>query len=84
MVTKVSSKGQIVLPKALREEANISEGDELEVGLASGFVVLRKPEPLDPTTVRRLLRKAQKSSEISEEDQDAVDRAIQRVRSRAS
>ncbi len=32
MVTvKVSSKGQIVLPKAIRERFGIKEGDELEV-----------------------------------------------------
>jgi len=32
MVTvKVSSKGQIVLPKAIREKFGIKEGDELEV-----------------------------------------------------
>lgn len=28
---KVSSKGQIVLPKAIREKFRIKEGDELEV-----------------------------------------------------
>ena len=28
---KVSSKGQIVLPKAIREKFGIKEGDELEV-----------------------------------------------------
>ena len=31
VMVKVSSKGQIVLPKAIREKFGIKEGDELEV-----------------------------------------------------
>lgn len=84
MITKVSSKGQVVLPKALREMAKISEGDTLEVGLAGGLFVLRKPEPLDSKKVRHLLREGRKLPVLAEEDSDSVAAAIQRVRSRAS
>ena len=55
MTIKLSSKGQLVIPKALRKMAEIEEGDELDVGFSGGMIVLRKPEPLDAGRVRRLL-----------------------------
>jgi AbrB family looped-hinge helix DNA binding protein len=84
MITKVSSKGQVVLPKALREMARIAEGDELEVGYSGGMLVLRKAEPLDAAKVRRLLKEGRKLPEFSDESAAAVNAAIRRVRQRAS
>ena len=84
MLTKVSSKGQVVLPKALRDMARIQQGDELEVGYASGMLVLRKPEPLDKAKVRRFMREGRKLPEITEEDEQSVEAAITRVRRRSS
>lgn len=84
MITKVSSKGQLVLPKALREMAQIREGDELEIGLSGSMIVLRKPEPLDTAKIRRLLRQGRKLPEFSDEDAEAVQDALTRVRRRAS
>ena len=84
MLTKVSSKGQMVIPKSVRTMARIAAGDELEVGFSGGMIVLRKPEPLDTARVRRLLKEGRKLPEISEEDERAVAAAIGRVRRRAS
>jgi AbrB family looped-hinge helix DNA binding protein len=67
MITKVSSKGQLVLPKALREMAHIREGDELEVGLSGSMIVLREPEPLNQAKVRRLLKEGRKLPEQTPE-----------------
>ncbi|MBC9867228.1 MAG: AbrB/MazE/SpoVT family DNA-binding domain-containing protein [Opitutae bacterium] len=38
MLTKVSSKGQTVIPAAIREMARIRPGDELEVGCSNGLL----------------------------------------------
>ncbi|WP_297506116.1 AbrB/MazE/SpoVT family DNA-binding domain-containing protein [Thermococcus sp.] len=70
-IVKVSSKGQIVLPKAIREKFGIKEGDELEIldfgdeivivpvkkGLKlRGLVKFEKP-------VREILREIRKEEE---------------------
>ncbi|MFP4260985.1 MAG: AbrB/MazE/SpoVT family DNA-binding domain-containing protein [Opitutales bacterium] len=84
MLTRLSSKGQTVLPKAIREMARLEAGDELEVGYSGGMIVLRKPEPLDTRRVRRLLKEGRKLPEMTDDDRNAVDDAIRRVRRRAS
>lgn len=84
MLTRLSSKGQTVLPKAIREMARLEAGDELEVGYSGGMIVLRKAEPLDTRRVRRLLKEGRKLPEMTDDDRNAVDDAIRRVRRRAS
>jgi AbrB family looped-hinge helix DNA binding protein len=41
--TKVSAKGQVVIPKDVRERLGWPQGSELEVIETSGGVLLRKP-----------------------------------------
>ncbi len=84
MLTKLSSKGQMVLPKAIREMARLDVGDELEVGYSGGMIVLRKPEPLNAGRVRRLLKEGRKLPEMTTEDEAAVAEAVTRVRRRSS
>ena len=40
MVTKVSTKGQVVLPSAIRRKLGLQPGDSLEAKIESGRVVL--------------------------------------------
>lgn len=50
----VSSKGQIVLPKQLRDELSIHEGDRVEISREDDRIVLRLIEPHDrPSGWRR-------------------------------
>ena len=42
MTTTVSSKGQIVLPKRIRESKNLKTGDDLEVIEQEDGILLRK------------------------------------------
>jgi AbrB family looped-hinge helix DNA binding protein len=81
MIAKVSVKGQMVIPEPVREQARISPGDEVDVGYANGLIVLRKRRPLTPARVRSLLRAGNDLPELTPTDEDAVARAIQRVRS---
>jgi len=51
-VTKLSTKGQVVLPKEVRDTLGLSSGTELEVEVRDGVVLLR---PIRKTTVDDLL-----------------------------
>ena len=72
----------MVIPEAIREQAQIQAGDELEVGFANGLVVLRKHRPLTPARVRTLLRAGSDLPTLTAADEAAVNRAVQRVRRR--
>ena len=39
MVAKISVKGQTVIPEAIREQARLQKGDELDFGYANGLIV---------------------------------------------
>lgn len=51
-LTKLSTKGQVVLPKDVRESLGLSSGAELEVEVRDGLVILR---PIRRTSVDDLL-----------------------------
>ncbi len=51
ITTKLSSKGQLVLPKALRDKLKWSAGTELVVEDTPRGVVIRAARPFPPTTL---------------------------------
>jgi len=63
-VTRVSRKGVVVIPKALREEAGIREGDLVVVKRVEDKIVIEPLErnltlvTVDPGLVDRILREA--------------------------
>jgi AbrB family looped-hinge helix DNA binding protein len=82
MIAKVSVKGQTVIPEAIREQARIKSGDELDVGYSGGLIVMRKRRALTPARVRSLLLAGRGLPAMTAKDEAAVSGAIQRVRSR--
>ena len=82
MIAKVSVKGQTVIPKAIREQARISAGDELDVGYANGLIVMRKRRAFTPARVRSLLLAGRELPEMTAANETIVTRAVERVRSR--
>jgi AbrB family looped-hinge helix DNA binding protein len=82
MIANVSVKGQMVIPEAIREQARIKTGDELDVGYANGLIVLRKRRAMTPARVRSLLLAGRELSEMTPADETTVARALQQVRSR--
>ncbi len=82
MIANVSVKGQMVIPEAIREQARIKTGDQLDVGYTNGLIVLRKRRPLTPARVRSLLLGGRELPEMTPADETAVTRAVQRVRTR--
>lgn len=49
MTSKVGRKGQVVLPKAVRERLGIRPGDEVEISDDGEQVAIRKAAPSRPT-----------------------------------
>ncbi len=49
--TRLSSKGQVIIPKAVRERHGWQPGVELEVEDRGDVVVLRPANPFPPTTI---------------------------------
>ena len=43
-ITKISSKGQVVIPQDLRKKLNIEEGETLSVSSQGNLIVLKKIE----------------------------------------
>ena len=82
MIANVSVKGQMVIPEAIREQARIKTGDELDVGYANGLIVLRKRRAMTPSRVRSLLLAGRELPEMTPGDETVVARALQQVRSR--
>ena len=84
MIANVSVKGQMVIPEAIREQARINTGDELDVGYANGLIVLRKRRAMTPARIRSLLLAGRELPEIemTPADETVVARALRQVRSR--
>ncbi|MEI6376612.1 MAG: AbrB/MazE/SpoVT family DNA-binding domain-containing protein [bacterium] len=83
MFTKVSVKGQTVIPGPIREMARIKTGDQLDVGYSGGLIVMRKRQPLTASRVRSLLLAGRNLPQMTEKDEANVAKAIERVRRRA-
>ena len=52
--TRLSSKGQVIIPKAVRDRQGWKAGTELEVEDWGDAVVLRPARPFPPTTVEEV------------------------------
>ncbi len=47
LASKLSSKGQVTLPKAVRDKIGAKAGDTIGYDITDGAVILRRLEPLD-------------------------------------
>lgn len=68
-VSKVSSKGQITIPQAIREFLSIEMGDSVSYIVNGNEVILKKAEPLDIEYLKSL--ESTLSEWSSEGDNDA-------------
>ncbi len=74
MRAKVSEKGQITVPKPVRERLGIRPGDELDVSDEDGRIVLSKAPPDDPVAaVYGIIDTDRSTDEIMEELRGPVD-----------
>ncbi len=77
-MTKVSSKGQVVIPSSVRKEAGIDEGDQLAVYTDGSIIYIKKVDSMKlkrdfQRLSRELSAKASKLGITPEDVQEAVD-----------
>jgi antitoxin PrlF len=78
---RVSSKGQIVLPKSFRERAGIADGDYIFVEEVDGILLIEKPTPSRLSQLASNLRKDAKEQGFTRQD---LENAISETRNRKS
>jgi AbrB family looped-hinge helix DNA binding protein len=80
MNATISSKGQLVIPESIREQARLRQGDKVDIGFADGLVVLRKRLPLSPARVRAMLAGGDELPEAAPADEKEVADLVAEVR----
>ncbi|HVT45459.1 MAG TPA: AbrB/MazE/SpoVT family DNA-binding domain-containing protein [Thermoanaerobaculia bacterium] len=75
--TTMTSKGQVTIPKEIREHLGVDTGDRLSFEIRDGGDVVVEPETIDLRSLRSVLRKPPKPVSLG-----AMERAIRRGASR--
>ena len=61
VITKATSKGQVVIPAELRKKLNIKKGTRLAVSQGEGNLILLRPVPDDPIEASKGMLKGRTS-----------------------
>jgi AbrB family looped-hinge helix DNA binding protein len=61
VITKATTKGQVVIPADLRKRFNIKKGTRLAISEGEGKVILVRPVPDDPIEASRGILKGKTS-----------------------
>lgn len=70
---RVSSKGQIVLPKSLRDKVGIVDGDFIYIEEIDGILLIEKPAPSRLSQLTEALRKDAADQDFTRQDlEDAI------------
>jgi AbrB family looped-hinge helix DNA binding protein len=78
--TRLSSKGQIVIPEEIRERLNLEAGTQFVVVGEGDAVILRVISPPSKAEVAALLAKARTQAKKAGMKHKDVEKAIRRVR----
>ena len=78
--TRLSSKGQVVLPLAIRRKLHLSNGEKFAVMGERDTVILKKIAAPPLSEIRRLLQESRQYARQVRLKPSDVRRAIQRVR----
>ena len=81
-ITKLSSKGQIVLPQAIRQRLHLVEGERFVVLCEGDAVILKKIGQPVVNRFKELLRESRLYAKKAGLSQSDVKKAIERVRSK--
>lgn len=76
---KVGERGQVTIPKNIREKENIRSGDEVEFHEEDGELRIEKKENLEERLKEGYKAMAKKSQEMSEEMLNASSEAIEEM-----
>jgi AbrB family looped-hinge helix DNA binding protein len=80
MNATISSKGQLVIPESIREQARLRQGDKVDIGFTDGLVVLRKRLPLSSAQVRAMLAGGDGLPQSTPADEQEVAGVVAEVR----
>jgi len=79
-VTKLSSRGQMVIPQSLRSKMGLEEGQQFVVMGEGDTLIFKKMEMPSMKSIRKLLEVSQKHARQAGLTQKDVTIAIQKVR----
>ena len=74
-ITKISSKGQVVIPSEIRERMNLEEGNLMVISDSNGSICMKKielPKIKSWEEATKPFREAAKKSNFREEDLDRI------------
>ena len=75
-VTTITSKGQITLPKEVRDHLHVGEGDRIEFLIDEGGAVRVHPVAGTVTALFGLLRRPGAASRTQEEIESSIEQAV--------
>ncbi len=78
--TKLSSRGQVVIPEEIRTRLGLEPGAQFVVVGEGDVVVLKALQPPKLTDLKKLLDQARRSAEAAGVTPEDVERAIREVR----
>ena len=78
--TKLSTKGQVVIPEAIRERLGLEAGVQFVVVAEGDVVVLKVLKPPKMADFKALLDEAQESAEAAGLSSEDIEQAIREVR----
>ncbi|HUR69229.1 MAG TPA: AbrB/MazE/SpoVT family DNA-binding domain-containing protein [Candidatus Thermoplasmatota archaeon] len=79
--TRVSSRGQVVIPQAIRDAIHLREGEIFAVYGEGDTIVLKRVATPDVEELKAILAKGQAFAKRKKIDRRAVSRAIRETRS---
>jgi AbrB family looped-hinge helix DNA binding protein len=78
--TKLSSKGQVVIPEKIREALHLKEGSQFVVMGQKDVILLKTIQPLPTDEFDSLIREARQQAKASNLKKSDLERMIQEIR----
>ena len=78
--TKLSSRGQVVIPEEIRKRLGLEPGDQFVVVGEGNVVILKTVEPPRPEELKTLMDEVQAAAKAAGITPEDVDRVIREVR----
>ncbi len=81
--TKMTSKGQVVIPESIRKALHLNSGNQFVVVAYEDTVILKTIQPPPPEEFKALLKKVHKQAKEAGIKKSDIDEAIKAVRAKA-
>jgi AbrB family looped-hinge helix DNA binding protein len=78
--TRMSSKGQIVIPEAIRKKMNLQPGDQFIVVGKDDVVILKAISAPDITTFDKLIKQAREQAKVVNLKRKDIEEAVSKAR----